>query len=53
MQGARSGDSTAWFKARIETVYLDPSGDFFYPNSDSLHESTQVVKFTTWVRFII
>ena len=28
MHGARSGDSIARFKDRIETVYLDPCGEF-------------------------
>ena len=28
MHSARSGDSIAWFKDRIETVYLDPCGEF-------------------------
>ena len=28
MHSARSGDSIAQFKDRIETVYLDPSGEF-------------------------
>ena len=29
MHNARSGDSTIRFKARIETVYLDPCGELF------------------------
>ena len=29
MHSARSGDSTIRFKARIETVYLDPCGELF------------------------
>ena len=28
MRSARSGDSIARFKDRIETVYLDPCGEF-------------------------
>ena len=43
MHSGRSGDSIAQFKDRIETVYLDPSGEFFDPSTDSLHGSTQVV----------
>ena len=42
MHSARSGDSTTWFKARIETVYLDPF-EFLTQVVIHLHGSTQVM----------
>ena len=43
MHSARSGDSIARFKDRIETVYLDPCGEFLTQVLTDYMGSTHVV----------
>ena len=53
MHSARSGDSIARFKDGIETVYLDPCGEFLTQVLIHYMGQPKWWIFTTWVRFII